>query len=421
MEASELWLILLGLLLLQVGGFALFGLWRRRQNRPSINGEGEPTTPHAAHPPPTAESPTTATGWPGLRDFVVQRKVYESADRSICSFYLAPLDGLPLPRFRPGQFLLFPLAVACENGEGRESLLRCYSLSDAPGRDYYRVSIKRVLAPPDRPELPPGRGSGHFHDHVEEGSRLAVRAPAGKFYLHEEAELPVVLIAGGIGITPLLSMLGTLLEQGHGRAVTLFYGVRNGAEVALGAQLREWASSDRLFRLYLCFSAPSPTDRHGTDFDHAGRIDLSLLRTTLPLRRHQFYLCGPPQLMESLVSGLLSWGVEAHDILHESFGPSSLKRRSPPPAQAALPAPLITFSRSGRSIPWNPAAASLLEFAEANGIAVSSGCRAGRCGGCQTRLREGRVAYSQPPMLEPDPGYCLLCSATPDGAITLEA
>jgi hypothetical protein len=124
-----------------------------------------------------------------------------------------------LPTFKPGQFLTFKLELA--HG-GAESLVRCYSLSDAPQADHYRVSIKRVPSPVGSAH-PPGRSSNHFHDQVQVGSRLQVRAPGGHFFL-DAGTGPVVLIAGGIGITPMLSML-TGVRQRKGRA-WLFYGVR---------------------------------------------------------------------------------------------------------------------------------------------------------------------------------------------------
>lgn len=420
MNTGELLLILLALLLVQVGGFALFGLWRRRRLLGGGAGQAGAVAPGAVLPRTTAAD-TAAVGWPGFREFEVRRKVYESADRSICSFYLSPLDGAPLPRFRPGQFLTFRLDLAAEDGSGTESVVRCYSLSDAPGRDDYRVSIKRVAAPPKRPDLPPGRASSYFHDQVEVGDRLAVRAPSGQFFLQQEDALPVVLIAGGIGITPLLSMLGALLEQGTKRDIRLFYGVRNGAEAAMGEALRKWARAHDRFHFHLCFSAPTEADRSDPYFYHAGRVAPPLLRNSLPLRRHRFYLCGPPSMMESLISGLEAWGVEAGDVFYESFGPASPRRKAPPaPAESATPPPLVTFNVSGKSIPWDPAAGSLLEFAEANGIEAASSCRAGSCGCCQTALSQGAVAYHHEPDAEPDPGHCLLCISTPRGAVTLE-
>ena len=136
----------------------------------------------------------------------------------------------------------------------------------------------------------------------------------------------------------------------------------------------------------------------GVDYHHRGWIDLQLLRATLKLMRYQFYVCGPRQMMETLVPALAEWGVASDDIYYESFGPASLIKhenatRQVTTAETTAQAFTVTFSKSGKSIPWDPAADSLLEFAEANGIEVESGCRAGSCGSCQTGLPAGEVDY----------------------------
>ena len=81
----------------------------------------------------------------------------------------------------------------------------------------------------------------------------------------------------------------------------------------------------------------------------------------------------------------------------------------------------MTFTKSGKQLPWQPTAGNLLEFAESNGVAVNSGCRTGSCGSCQTTIRAGEIAYNQPPDYDPEPGTCLLCSCTPKTSVTLEA
>lgn len=134
----------------------------------------------------------------GFRPFRVLRRVIEDEAGQVCSFYLAPEDGQPLPPYKPGQFLTFRLDAAAMPGGA--PLTRCYSLSDAPHPDHYRVSIKRVPAPAGS-GLPPGRSSSFFHDRVQPGATLQLRAPSGHFHL-EAGDSPVVLIAGGIGITP---------------------------------------------------------------------------------------------------------------------------------------------------------------------------------------------------------------------------
>ena len=362
--------------------------------------------------------------WPGYRTFRVDRRVVEDAAQSICSFYLTPEDGQPLPPFKPGQFLTFRLDIPAASGN-TEQVVRCYSLSDAPRPDGYRVSIKRV-PPPAGSHFPPGRSSAYFHDRVAVGSLLQVRAPTGHFHI-DRSDAPVVLIAGGIGITPMLSMLNWCLAEQPGREVWLFYGVRNSRELMMKAHLEALAAAHPDFHLRLCFSDPLPEDVAKHDYLHHRRIDVSLLRMQLPLKPYHFYICGPTPMLESLVPALDDWGVPDAHIHFEAFGPSSIKRRQP--AAVALPRDtgtietgiVVTFAKSGKQLPWQPAAGNLLEFAESHGISVDSGCRAGSCGSCQTTILAGEVAYRQAPDYDPEPGTCLLCSCTPKTDVTLEA
>jgi len=363
-----------------------------------------------------------AAAWEGFRTFTVTRKEIEDQAGAICSFYLAPTDGRPLPAFRPGQFLTFRLSIPTANGE--EEIVRCYSLSDAPQAGQYRVSIKRVPSPPGS-DFPPGRSSNHFHDRIAVGSALQVRAPAGHFYL-DRGDSPVVLLGGGIGITPMLSMVNWCLAEQPEREIWLFYGVRDSREPVMKAHLDQLAASHPNFHLRVCASNPLPDDQAGRDFDYRGRIDVGLLRMELPLKPYHFYLCGPTPMMESLVPALEDWGIPDAHIHFEAFGPASIKRRNatarPGDAVAGTADNIVvTFARSGRQLAWQGGTGSLLELAEANGLKVDSGCRAGGCGSCQTTIRSGEVAYRQVPDFDPTPGSCLLCVCVPKTNVTLEA
>jgi len=415
-----LWIVL-GIAL-QVAIFLGIGFWRHWQGDQALRSHATESNLPAATGIPTIDESATVAAWPGYRTFRVERKVVEDAAQSVCSFYLVPEDGQALPTFLPGQFLTFRLDVPAPAG-GTEQIIRCYSLSDVPRPDSYRVSIKRVPAPVGN-VVPPGRSSNFFHDHIAVGSHLQVRAPAGHFYI-ERSAAPVVLIGGGIGITPMLSMLSWSLAEQPGREVWLFYGVRNSREPVMKAQLAALAAAHPNFHLRLCFSDPLPEDVAGRDFHHAGRVDVALLRTQLPLRPYHFYICGPTPMMASLVTALEDWGVSDAHIHFEAFGPASIKRRSAAvsatPSEATASGIVVNFAKSGKQLAWQPAAGSLLEFAEANGVSVNSGCRAGGCGTCQTTIRSGEVAYLQPPDYDPEPGTCLLCTCTPKTSVTLEA
>jgi hypothetical protein len=425
MTTGTLALTILIAILVQVAVAALIGYYRRRRQYNGLDGRGSyspsPSTAAAADLAATGFS-SPAGDWTGFREFSVRRREFEDQSQSICSFYIVPCDGEPLPAFRPGQFLTFRLAIGdAVTGESK-TIVRCYSLSDAPRTDCYRVSIKRFPAPPDPPDLPAGVSSGFFHDHVHEGDRLMVKAPSGHFHLIEDQPLPIVLVGGGIGITPMLSIVNTLLERGSQRQIWLYYGVRNGGEHVMKNHLQTFADRHANFHLHVCYSAPGDDDVEGTDFQHRGRVDLPLLRSTLKLARYQFYVCGPKPMMESLVPALEEWGVDSADIHYESFGPATLvKHEKPQQTLSAAPTVSINFSRSGKSVTWDPAADSLLEFAEAHAIDVDSGCRAGSCGSCQTALTAGEVDYSQQPDADIEPRHCLLCIATPRCDLVLEA
>jgi ferredoxin-NADP reductase len=424
MTTGILALIIFSAILVQVAVVVLIGLYRRRRQYQNL-GERRNEAPtlfetHASSSSAT-KPVTNDLSWQGFREFMVQHREFEDGNRSICSFYLVPVDGKRLPDFRPGQFLTFRLSIEDAVAHQPKAVMRCYSLSDAPRSDYYRIAIKRIPAPDDRSDVPAGLSSSFFHDHVQENSRILVKAPSGHFHLMEDELLPIVLIGGGIGITPMLSILNTVLESEINREVWLYYGVCNGDEHIMKEHLQTLARAHDNFHLHVCYSAPNKSDLEGVDYQHNGRVSIPLLRTTLKLMRYQFYVCGPRPMMESLVPGLEDWGVDSGDIYYESFGPASLiKHEKAVPSATAQPITVI-FERSGKSIPWDFAADSLLEFAEANDIEVVSGCRAGSCGSCQTAMKTGEVDYSQEPDADVEPGHCLLCISTPKNDLTLDA
>lgn len=367
-------------------------------------------------------APLASGAWAGWREFRVARRAFEDELHSQCSFYLVPVDGAALPPFKPGQFLTFQL----ETGDPAQArpLVRCYSLSDRPAADGYRVTVKRVPAPADRPALPAGASSTHFHDRVKAGDILRIKAPSGHFHIDNDTRVPVVLIAGGIGITPMMSMLRWCLDEQPQRTVHLYYGLRHSGEEAFKSSLEAMATRHPQFHLNVVYSRPGVNDVQGRDYQHTGHINVDLLRQSLPHGRHQFYVCGPAAMMESLVPRIAAWGVPEQDIHYEAFGPASVRLDSAtaPIAVDAVLTPLeVRFQRSGRTVFWDGLDANLLEFAERQGMKVESGCRSGSCGSCETRLLAGTVRYAHSVDYEITPGHCLLCVGKPTSFITLEA
>lgn len=409
MTVSSLLAWIVGALLAQLAIGVALALWRARGQRGAV----------VAPPVLRPAAPTGA--WPGWRDFRVQRRTLEDRAGTQCSFELVPVDGAALPAFLPGQFLTFQLQIAAGTDGSPRTVTRCYSLSDRPDPSHYRVTIKRVLAA--RPGWPAGVSSGHFHDQVQVGDVLKVKAPSGHFHIDRDAAVPVVLVGGGIGITPMMSMLRWCLDEQPGRTVHLFYGLRNSEEHAFKTVLEQLAQTHPALHLHVVYSRPGADDVTGHDHQHTGHVDVELIRRTLPHGRHSFYVCGPSPMMETLVPALSAWGVQAGDLHYEAFGPASLPATRSAPAQL-LPggAPLeIRFLRSGRSLSWDGQDANLLDFAERHGVVVDSGCRSGGCGSCETRLKSGTVAYASQPDHDTAPGHCLLCVGTPTSALELEA
>jgi ferredoxin-NADP reductase len=358
-----------------------------------------------------------AVSWNGIRKFSIQKKVQETED--ICSFYLAPHDRKPLPSFMPGQYLTFELRIPGQ----KNKTVRCYSLSDGPQPDYYRVSIKRQGPPPGKDDLQPGLVSNYFHSQLKEGDIVDVKAPGGHFFLDPSETGGVVLIGGGIGITPMVAMLNTLTALRSTREIHFFYGVRNRAEHAMKQHLEAIARENPNVHLHVCYSKPDEDHKPGPDFQHASRVSVELFKQVLPSNNFDFYICGPGPLMESLTTGLAEWGVPEKSIHFETFGPSSIKKVAHLPAASETPGQTFTveFKKSGRKIPWVSGCTNILQLAMDNDINIPCGCRAGSCGTCQVAVFSGDVAYIAPCDFATERGTKLTCIGTPKGDLVLDA
>lgn len=362
----------------------------------------------------------TAAAWTGERSFRVRSRVHEDYACSQASFYLEPVDGQPLAPYRAGQFLTFQLELPDALGVPC-AVTRCYSLSDRHDPLAYRITVKRAVAPTDRPDLPPGRVSSYFHDSVSTGTVLQVRAPAGVFVLDEDAIAPVVLIAGGIGITPLFAMARAALAARPERAIHLFYGVRDSREIVFEADLVQMEALYPNFHITIVLNRSLAEEGEGSTSRAIGFIDVNLLRGVLPAVDHDYYVCGPPAMMATLVPAMREWGVANDAVHYEAFGPASIG-----PAETLVPAVLhaplsVRFAQTGRTIDWTGEDATLLDFAERHGIDIPSGCRSGSCGTCETTIRSGAVRYAQRPAFDLAPGRCLPCVGAPAGDLVLGA
>ena len=263
-------------------------------------------------------------GWSGYRPFVIDRKVAESD--IITSFYLKPQDGGPLATFKPGQFVTVKIDHPTTPTSPRN-----YSLSDRPGLDYYRISVKR------EPGSPPGLVSNFLHDNAQVGDVVLLGPPCGEFTL-DPAVLdgqPIVLASGGVGITPLMSMLKTLVHQGVTSPIHFVHGARNGRVQAFADDLRKLAEGRPNVNVHIVYDEPSSEDHR------VGLMNTEVLRELLPDNNALFYFCGPKSFMSGLYHGLKGWGVAEERIRFEFFGP---RQDLEPPAEKPAAVSGVTAS-----------------------------------------------------------------------------
>jgi nitric oxide dioxygenase len=254
-------------------------------------------------------------GWSGWRDFVVERVVQEST--TVKSFYLKPKDGGGVLRHKPGQFLTFRFELP-----GHEGVLkRNYSISSGPNDEFYRISVKREPAPVGQPEAPAGLISGWLHDNAKPGTVLSVAPPAGEFVLDAGPATPVVLLSGGVGLTPMVSMMEALAEVEPVPAVWWVHGTLNGRTHAMSEHVRELAVKNGA-KPVAFYAEPEADDLKGRHYDEQGFITVDWLKANVPFEDAIFYLCGPKPFLRALVGGLNRAGVPASRLRYEFFGPT---------------------------------------------------------------------------------------------------
>lgn len=332
--------------------------------------------------------------------------VLDEADE-IKTLRLARPDGF---EFTPGQFVAVKVQI-----DGKPHV-RCYSISSAPHtRGYLEISVRRQ-----------GLVSGTLHATVRAGSSLTINRPAGQFIYPAGDDRPIALIAGGIGITPLLSMLRHAVACDPSRPVSLFYSARTERHLAFHNELRLLAERYPHVKVAITLS-----ESNGDSRLRGGRVDATLVRQYVASPAHTiFCLCGPPAMLEAMRAMLKGIGVPDAQIRYEQFDTAvaaSLVNPAPSTRQPATARSnggsfLVNFSTSGRTATAT-AAQTLLETAEAEGVPIISSCRAGVCQACRTRISKGD-ADCRSDVLDPADradGFILPCVSWATSDCELEA
>lgn len=250
-------------------------------------------------------------GWEGFKLFRIIRKEKESSN--ITSFYLVAADGSPLPSFKPGQYI----TVRTETPNG-STTMRNYSLSDKPGQEHFRISVKREVPP--EANTPAGYVSNMLHDRIEIGDTIEIAPPCGEFFLDvsEKHTRPLVLLAAGVGITPINSILLTALDTFPEREIVLVHAVLNEDVQAFRSSFDVLAQKHKKLKIYYRYSDTSPTSETNTS---NGFVTADYLESLLPGRDADYYFCGPQPFMVALYHGLIQWGIPASQVHFEFFGP----------------------------------------------------------------------------------------------------
>ncbi|OYY86580.1 MAG: hypothetical protein B7X76_02200 [Azorhizobium sp. 39-67-5] len=186
-------------------------------------------------------------------------------------------------------------------------------MSNAANGETYRISVKRE----DK-----GLASTWLHDQAVPGTVLKVAPPAGEFFLEDRPERPVVLLSGGVGLTPMVAMLETLVNRHPEQPVHFVHGTLDGTTHAMSAQVRGLAATGRAAKVTTFYEAPRAQDVVGRDFDIAGRIDAEWLTAHTPLQDADYFLCGPRPFLRALVAALSLSGVASDRVHYEFFGPA---------------------------------------------------------------------------------------------------
>lgn len=240
----------------------------------------------------------------GTRPFVIDSRQKES--EVITSFILRPVHKAPPPPHKAGQHLTLWAEIP---GVGR--LKRNFTISSAPNGETYRISVKREAA---------GQVSKWLHDQAQPGDTLDIAAPAGAFVLPDDVVRPIVMLSGGVGLTPMIAMLEEAAARGLTTPIHFVHCTHNGASHAFGAHLRELADSLPGLVTTIFYSTPRPDDVRGRDYDQAGRPGLGWLEEHTALGEARYYVCGPLPFLRSFVGGLAKAGVGGDRLHYEFFG-----------------------------------------------------------------------------------------------------
>lgn len=379
--------------------------------------EEPPISSPAADPATCDTRPGPQVKWTGK--LLVRRIFQETPD--VKTFRLINPDGGSLPfTYLPGQFANLKIPL---NGK---TVRRSYTIASSPTHcDYLELTVKRE---------PQGLVSCYLNDVVKEGQFLEIEAPLGKFtFTGREAE-SVVLIGGGVGITPLMSAIRYLTDRGWPGEIFLLFSCRTPDEMIFGDELNYLHDRNPNFHLFVTMTRAEGLPWAGA----RGRISKELLNQSVPnIAARRVHICGPSAMIKELRQAAVELGLPPDQIKIEAFGPdkketvSVVGAAAPAAPPAGEPTPQIprtatatvTFAVSGKSA-LLPADTPILDVADEIGVDIENSCRVGTCGTCKVKLLTGNVTMEVEEGLDPgdkEKGLILACQAKSTGDVAVEA
>jgi ferredoxin-NADP reductase len=342
-------------------------------------------------------------------------RIYRETD-DVKTFRLVACHGGALPfSYLPGQFLTLTLPVS------EKPVRRSYTISSSPTQGYHcEVTVKRE----DQ-----GLGSRYLHDRLKEGDTLEVQAPSGKFFFTGTESDSVVLIGGGVGITPMMSIARALTDMGWPGDICFVVACRDPEHFIFEDELKRLQQRHANLHVHVAMSRID-ADRNGY---RKGRVSKELLQEWIPdIATRRIHLCGAPPMMATTRKILAELGVPEKDVHTENFGSLHKPRAKTAEPQSIAPkvgtpsekqtAASVTFRPSGKSTQLAPDD-TVLEAAERIDIDIDNSCRVGSCGLCAVKLLSGHVTMEVDDGLDPDEkvaGMILACQAKSKSDVTVE-
>jgi len=386
--------------------------------------------------PAAATTPGADHWWTGGRLKV--RCVHVAAETHDVKTFAFAASPSRLFRYRPGQFVTLELPIA------GQTVRRSYTLSSSPARPHVlTITVKRV---------PNGVVSNWLHQHMVEGFEFHLNGPFGQFTCLEHPNPKLLLVSGGSGITPMMSMLRWLYDTRSPASVVFINNVRTPSDVIFERELAQLAAA--MGPSLQMAIVPGRVDTGQSWNGAVGTMSEPLLKMFAPdLIEREVFVCGPGGYMTMVKNMVTGIGLPAGRFHQESFGgppvkdkpvqPAPAPARSAPaqagsgtaPVRAELPAPRpsraaeqndktsLTFERSGKVAECTPHD-FILDIAERHGVDLPSACRAGACGTCRVRKLAGTVQMDGQQALNDDDlreGYVLACVGRPQGRVVIDA